>query len=73
MLWNEKRNETRADDRFDIFYRMEPRAMVRECCAYGGQGRRDFQQQYGVLETIEKVAPPRSSRVVPRCSPDGRM
>jgi hypothetical protein len=44
-----------ADDLFNIFYRMEPHAMVREGFAYGGQGRRDFQQQYGVLETIEKV------------------
>ena len=44
-----------ADDLFNIFYRMEPRAMVREGFAYRGQGRRDFQEQYGVLETIEKV------------------
>jgi superfamily II DNA or RNA helicase len=44
-----------ADDLFNIFYRMEPRAMVREGFAYGGQGRRDFQEQYGVLETIERV------------------
>src|SRR5665213_3660144 len=44
-----------ADDLFNIFYRMEPRAMASEGFAYGGQGRRDFQQQYGVLETIEKV------------------
>ena len=44
-----------ADDLFNIFYRMEPRTMVREGFAYGGQGRRDFQEQYGVLETIEKV------------------
>ena len=44
-----------ADDLFNIFYRMEPHAMVREGFAYGGQGRRDFQEQYGVLETIEKV------------------
>ena len=44
-----------ADDLFNIFYRMEPRTMVAEGFAYGGQGRRDFQQQYGVLETIEKV------------------
>ena len=44
-----------ADDLFNIFYRMEPSTMVREGYAYGGQGRRDFQQQYGVLETIEKV------------------
>ncbi len=29
--------------------------MMREGFAYGGQGRRDFQEQYGVLETIEKV------------------
>jgi hypothetical protein len=29
--------------------------MAGEGFAYGGQGRRDFQQQYGVLETIEKV------------------
>src|ERR1700723_3298012 len=44
-----------ADDLFNIFYRMEPRAMVREGFAYGGQGRRGFPEQYGVLETIEKV------------------
>jgi hypothetical protein len=44
-----------ADDLFNIFYRMEPHAMVREGFAYGGQGRRDFQEQYGVLETIEKM------------------
>jgi hypothetical protein len=44
-----------ADDLFNIFWRMEPRAMVREGFAYGGQGRRDFQEQYGVLETIEKI------------------
>jgi hypothetical protein len=44
-----------ADDLFNIFYRMEPHAMVREGFAYGGQGRRDFQEQYGVLETIEKI------------------
>jgi hypothetical protein len=44
-----------ADDLFNIFYRMEPRAMEREGFAYGGQGRRDFQEQYGVLETIEKI------------------
>ena len=44
-----------ADDLFNIFFRMEPRMMVRQGFAYGGQGRRDFQEQYGVLETIEKV------------------
>jgi len=44
-----------ADDLFNIFYRMEPHAMADEGFAYGGQGRRDFQEQYGVLETIEKV------------------
>jgi hypothetical protein len=44
-----------ADDLFNIFYRMEPQVMASEGFAYGGQGRRDFQQQYGVLETIEKV------------------
>ena len=44
-----------ADDLFNIFWRMEPHAMVREGFAYGGQGRRDFQEQYGVLETIEKI------------------
>ena len=44
-----------ADDLFNIFYRMEPRTMVREGFSYGGQGRRDFQEQYGVLETIEKI------------------
>ena len=44
-----------ADDLFNIFFRMEPRVMVRHGFAYGGQGRRDFQEQYGVLETIEKI------------------
>ena len=44
-----------ADDLFNIFYRMKPHTMVAEGLAYGGQGRRDFQQQYGVLETVEKV------------------
>jgi SNF2 family DNA or RNA helicase len=44
-----------ADDLFNIFWRMEPRIMASEGFAYGGPGRRDFQQQYGVLETIEKV------------------
>src|ERR1035441_4293847 len=44
-----------ADDLFNIFWRMEPCTMANEGFAYGGQGRRDFQQQYGVLETIEKV------------------
>ncbi|HEV2327107.1 MAG TPA: DEAD/DEAH box helicase [Terracidiphilus sp.] len=44
-----------ADDLFNIFWRMEPRAMVRDGFAYSGQGRRDFQEQYGVLETIEKI------------------
>ena len=44
-----------ADDLFNIFYRMEQPAMVREGFAYGGQGRRDFQEQYGVLETVEKI------------------
>jgi len=44
-----------ADDLFNIFWRMEPHVMVREGLAYGGQGRRDFQEQYGVLETIERV------------------
>jgi hypothetical protein len=29
--------------------------MVREGFAYGGQGRRDFQEQYGVLETVERL------------------
>ena len=44
-----------SDDLFNVFWRMEPQVMVREGFAYGGQGRRDFQEQYGVLETIEKV------------------
>ncbi|HEY1254653.1 MAG TPA: hypothetical protein VGF01_07730, partial [Terracidiphilus sp.] len=39
-----------ADDLFNIFYRMEPHAMASEGFAYGGQGRRDFQEQYDVLE-----------------------
>jgi hypothetical protein len=44
-----------ADDLFNIFYRMEARQMVAAGYEAGGQGRRDFQEQYGVLETVEKV------------------
>jgi hypothetical protein len=44
-----------ADDLFNIFYRMEPRQMVTAGYEAGSQGRRDFQEQYGVLETVEKV------------------
>lgn len=44
-----------ADDLFNIFYRMEPRQMVAAGYEAGSQGRRDFQEQYGVLETVEKV------------------
>jgi hypothetical protein len=44
-----------ADDLFNVFYRMEPQTIVGEGFAYGGEGRRDFQQQYGVLETIDRV------------------
>ena len=44
-----------ADDLFNVFFRMEPQMIVAEGFAYGGEGRRDFQQQYGVLETIEKI------------------
>jgi SNF2-related domain len=44
-----------SDDLFNVFWRMEPQVMVGEGFAYGGQGRRDFQEQYGVLETIEKM------------------
>lgn len=44
-----------ADDLFNIFYRMEPRQMVASGYEAGSQGRRDFQEQYGVLETVEKV------------------
>ena len=44
-----------ADDLFNVFFRMEPQNMVAEGFAHGGEGRRDFQQQYGVLETIEKI------------------
>jgi hypothetical protein len=44
-----------ADDLFNIFYRMEPRRMVADGYEAGSQGRKDFQEQYGVLETVEKV------------------
>lgn len=44
-----------ADDLFNVFYRMEPQLMAADGFAYGGEGRRNFQQQYGVLETIEKI------------------
>jgi hypothetical protein len=44
-----------ADDRFNIFYRMEPRQMVAEGFAAGSAGRRDFATRYGVMESIEKI------------------
>jgi hypothetical protein len=44
-----------ADDLFNVFYRMEPQIIAADGFAYGGEGRRSFQQQYGVLETIEKI------------------
>jgi hypothetical protein len=44
-----------ADDLFNIFYRMEPRQMVAAGYEAGSQDRKDFQEQYGVLETVEKV------------------
>ena len=44
-----------ADDLFNVFYRMEPQMMASDGFAYGGEGRRSFQEQYGVLETIEKI------------------
>jgi hypothetical protein len=44
-----------ADDLFNVFYRMEPQMMTSDGFAYGGEGRRSFQEQYGVLETIEKI------------------
>ena len=44
-----------ADDLYNIFYRMEPWQMVKAGYEAGSQGRRDFQEQYGVLETVEKV------------------
>jgi len=44
-----------ADDLFNVFYRMEPQMIAADGFAYGGEGRRNFQQQYGVLETIEKI------------------
>lgn len=44
-----------ADDLFNVFYRMEPQMIAADGFGYGGEGRRHFQQQYGVLETIEKI------------------
>jgi hypothetical protein len=44
-----------ADDLFHVFYRMEPKVMVREGFAAGSAGRRDFTERFGVLETIEKT------------------
>jgi hypothetical protein len=44
-----------ADDLFNIFYRMEPQMIAADGFVYGGEGRRSFQEQYGVLETIEKI------------------
>ncbi len=46
-----------ADDLFNILFRMGPAAMVSAGFSADGGGRRDFQQQYGVLETVETVRP----------------
>ena len=35
-----------ADDLFNVFYRMEPHMMASDGFAYGGEGRRSFQEQY---------------------------
>jgi len=43
-----------ADDLFNIFYRMEPHTMAGEALPTAVREAR-LQQQYGVLETIEKV------------------
>jgi hypothetical protein len=45
-----------ADDLFNVFYRMEAERIVAEGFAYGGEGRREFQEQFGVLETVEKIS-----------------
>jgi hypothetical protein len=45
-----------ADDLFNIFYRMDAQRIVAEGFAYGGEGRREFQEQFGVLETVEKIS-----------------
>jgi hypothetical protein len=69
-----------ADDLFNVFYRMEPQMIAGDGFAYGGEGRRSFQEQYGILETIEKIreednactrAPKKSVQVVrkPGASP----
>lgn len=44
-----------ADDLFNIFYRMEPQMIAGDGFTYGGEGLRSFQEQYGVLEPIEKI------------------
>lgn len=44
-----------ADDLFNILYRMEPKRLVHEGYAWGGHGRQEFQRDYGVIETIEKI------------------
>src|ERR1700752_1555809 len=44
-----------ADDLFNVFYRMEPQMITGDGFTYGGEGRRSFQEQYGGLETIEKI------------------
>jgi hypothetical protein len=45
-----------ADDLFNIFYRMDAHRIAAEGFAYGGEGRREFQEQFGVLETVEKIS-----------------
>jgi hypothetical protein len=44
-----------ASDLFHILYRMEPWKMVEAGYEAGSQGQSDFQANYGVLESIEKI------------------
>ena len=41
-----------ADDLFNIFYRMDAPQMARDGYQWGGEGRRLFQETYGVLEEV---------------------
>jgi len=44
-----------ADDLFNIFYRMEPRVMVREGFAYGGQGTVSVRQAPCSCQTVSAI------------------
>jgi hypothetical protein len=45
-----------ADDLFNVFYRMDGPKIAKEGFEWGSSGRQDWQQTYGVIETVETTS-----------------